>query len=788
MASRQMTFTIPGNPPVKVTAIENNGSLQLTLAVQATSTLAGNLRALYFDFNESKMRGLAVSESGTAQISKTMIGANTALDLGLGTSLASRTTSKFDVGLLFGATGTSTGGYATQTFTLTNAANNLTLEDIAGQRFGAQLGSVGLPGKGSGTTIDLGLASAAPAAAAVVTPSTGAKADTFSIQENGAGSGVQSIGQVAGTATAQKSVAVKFDVLANDVAGAAGGLTIVSNTAAGHGTVTIAADGKSMLYKPNFDFYGTDSFTYSIKDSLGKVTSATVSVNVAEVARAPSISMTTSAGANDDPNVTVIHIIATPYHKDGSEAVTKISYGALPPGVTISAGAMTVDAMGVAHQDFTVTNVATRSAAFDIAFTAVDTVKSNGSTASAVATQHIDYGYTKNVTPTEFVAIDQSIWGTGNALKLDYSKFFGIDESGSVGPGWVALEYGIKVGLEAEVHLTSGDISAYAGYLLNSESKFNRTTDVLQIATSAEVTTTHFDTQGPGGSAYLGALAEFRAALTYDITIDSGSIFDFSAGFEYALVDISSSDPNAVLEKELPSPLDVFNVKAQFPTITTSGSSSGTGVTTSNGLSNDFVTLQLDTTKLITKIVENVLTGGAAEAFDSVKEVLEDLTGAEIDDLFNISFTKFGIDFTINFFKFLLNVGLAFEQDFTLKQGNVGGTLTLEDGAHQAFTFGDTLNFLHASSHDVNHDGKVDYTFDVAPEATLTNVTSLTPTYGYDLILMKLQAKIETAVVSFEANVGPVYEDHTQYPIVSIPLYENTFALNFQHDSFHYAA
>ena len=45
--------------------------------------------------------------------------------------------------------------------------------------------------------------------------------------------------------------------------GSTGELTITDVMLAAHGTVTIAQDGKSVIYKPNDDFFGQDQFTYS---------------------------------------------------------------------------------------------------------------------------------------------------------------------------------------------------------------------------------------------------------------------------------------------------------------------------------------------------------------------------------------------------------------------------------------------------------------------------------------------------------------------------------------------
>ena len=60
-------------------------------------------------------------------------------------------------------------------------------------------------------------------------------------------------------------------------------VTVTSYTQPTNGKVTVNEDG-SYTYKPNTDFSGTDSFTYTITDSVGTTASATVTITVAYVA------------------------------------------------------------------------------------------------------------------------------------------------------------------------------------------------------------------------------------------------------------------------------------------------------------------------------------------------------------------------------------------------------------------------------------------------------------------------------------------------------------------------
>ncbi len=70
---------------------------------------------------------------------------------------------------------------------------------------------------------------------------------------------------------------VNADVMANDDQGD-GPAVVVAVSAAANGVVT--TDGTTVTYTPNADFFGSDSFSYTIQDSDGEQSSATVTVTV----------------------------------------------------------------------------------------------------------------------------------------------------------------------------------------------------------------------------------------------------------------------------------------------------------------------------------------------------------------------------------------------------------------------------------------------------------------------------------------------------------------------------
>ena len=107
---------------------------------------------------------------------------------------------------------------------------------------------------------------------------------------------------------AEDSQDFPIDVLANDtdadnLTGAANaGLAVSHVSDPAHGSAAFSAAGAT--YTPNPDFYGTDSFTYTVTDGVLSDT-ATVSVTVSPVADVPVAQADTATVAEDDSATTV---------------------------------------------------------------------------------------------------------------------------------------------------------------------------------------------------------------------------------------------------------------------------------------------------------------------------------------------------------------------------------------------------------------------------------------------------------------------------------------------------
>ncbi|MFM7071599.1 MAG: Ig-like domain-containing protein, partial [Planctomycetota bacterium] len=86
--------------------------------------------------------------------------------------------------------------------------------------------------------------------------------------------------------TGRNVTAASLDVLANDLITPDADETLIVSaiTQPTNGTLTIAADGRSVLYTPNNGYLGADSFTYTVRDPGGLTDTATVNLTVRDYA------------------------------------------------------------------------------------------------------------------------------------------------------------------------------------------------------------------------------------------------------------------------------------------------------------------------------------------------------------------------------------------------------------------------------------------------------------------------------------------------------------------------
>ena len=132
------------------------------------------------------------------------------------------------------------------------------------------------------------------------------------------------------TASTNEDTAVRIDVLANDVDPDKDPLK-VTTASAGHGKVTINPDG-SLQYVPDANFNGTDTIIYSITDSEGGTSTATVTIAIRPVNDAPT---TRGLPNQSDPDVSTISVPVASAFNDVDGDVLSFAATGLPPGLSI---------------------------------------------------------------------------------------------------------------------------------------------------------------------------------------------------------------------------------------------------------------------------------------------------------------------------------------------------------------------------------------------------------------------------------------------------------------------
>jgi len=125
------------------------------------------------------------------------------------------------------------------------------------------------------------------------------------------------------SAVVEEDSSVTIPVLANDKDVEGEALTITGVSAAAHGTAVVTADNQQIVYTPNPDFNGADSFTYTVSDGSASDT-ATVQVTVTAV-NDPPVANDDSAETEQEVPV-VIQVLANDSDVDGDQlTITAVS-------------------------------------------------------------------------------------------------------------------------------------------------------------------------------------------------------------------------------------------------------------------------------------------------------------------------------------------------------------------------------------------------------------------------------------------------------------------------------
>lgn len=128
-----------------------------------------------------------------------------------------------------------------------------------------------------------------------------------------------------------------LDVLANDGVDESAMITAVGTPDQG-GTVTVSPDGQAVLYTPADDFFGTETFTYTVEINGGETAEATVTVTVTPVNDLPTaVDDTFTEGVDEDSSDNVLDVLANDtFEPDEGETLTIVEVGTPDQGGTVT--------------------------------------------------------------------------------------------------------------------------------------------------------------------------------------------------------------------------------------------------------------------------------------------------------------------------------------------------------------------------------------------------------------------------------------------------------------------
>ncbi len=109
------------------------------------------------------------------------------------------------------------------------------------------------------------------------------------------------------TVMTNEEVSINIAVMGNDNLPTTGAFNIQSTTPPTNGSILVLPNG-TIDYTPDADFFGTDTFTYTLADASGRTSTATVTVDVANVQDPPTANADSGSTAEDVtlPNINIL--------------------------------------------------------------------------------------------------------------------------------------------------------------------------------------------------------------------------------------------------------------------------------------------------------------------------------------------------------------------------------------------------------------------------------------------------------------------------------------------------
>lgn len=731
---REITFTIPGNPPLTIHAIEQaDGSILFELSVDGDDL--ADIRGLFFNLADPSLvdnlvvTGADLTDQAYGDVSGFRNGNN----------LKGGGRSPYDVGLNFGTPGIGTDDINSTSFVLSSINGDaLTLDLIAQIEFGARMTSTGPANSNrNGSQKITTIAPAAPDA-------------------------------IDDDAETLEDTPVTVDVVANDTDADGDALTVIEVGAASNGTIEIVSN--QILYTPIEHWSGVDSFTYRIFDGDGGFDVATTTITVVAVADAPNLELSVRAG--NSVNEVIVDITSSLVDADGSETYI-LSFSNLPAGAIIQ-GASGGQILMPTGSD-SITLVLDEDADFDFDFTvnATSTEASNGDMATSTETIDVIYEFNENTNIVNFDALDQSMWTPGEEFVFVDNRFLGIEISDSGSNGGLittSWSYDVKAGFQSDLRFEGGNIDATIPWQIDIDTGFNLTTDVLTLDTSAVLLGGgSFLTDGPSLEYMLDFIFNYSLNADVDIVVNLPSPFpDINQG----LFNISPAANNTINIVDYDSdtagglafdfPFGITATLA-WPNLEVTGTETATpGTYSGNGASNNALNINLD----IDQALADIFLGGV-NPFDL--SVSAGVAGATLE-LVDVD----------------VSAGLNFLQEFMLQAGTLEATLVFENGSEFDFTFGDELVFNFASTLDVDNDGDIEFevVMDLV-DSMYANDTNLGFNVGWNFDLVKGTwfYGIDLGIlgsIGDNGTYGPLVDlGQNMIPVADIDIFDAQFELDF---------
>jgi hypothetical protein len=553
------------------------------------------------------------------------------------------------------------------------------------------------------------------------------------------------------------------------------------------GTVSIAPDGQSLTYTPTTLDYlvnGTltgdqDVFQVYSSDGAGNNAVTLVTLKETPVADKPSVTLTVLAPQpGDSATETRFQLTATTGDygtvNQGSDYLQSLVLGLTgnasgslsDTGGFLSGDSINLPSGAGTFTDTIIVNTPNPVGNINDTLTATATAaetENSAITAAGSASQGIAIDQSTFTQQTDFTANNQSIWQTGPAFTYDWNQFLGISGNGpngektfgfSVGGytgssvglttgATLSASFGLKAGFQADLHITGGNFNADLPFQISLNDIYNKTTDSLEIdPTFSVLSGGSLTTTGPGGSFNLDAVFNAMAAISGGIYVaglgTSGST-SFSTTTTKNLVNFTSG------QLHFSHSFGPINVSVAWPQVNTTGNPITPGQISSSGTSQTALGVTVDLVAL------------ALDALGIPQEIIK----GDIEGIINYDLLAGNVGF-----------GAALGQSFNLDATGLNGVLDVgTSNTAEGFSFGSPTIIDNISSLGLNPDGSIPLSLDLTPNATLQNITSIVPQFLASLTV----GKISAGPLSFT-----LAKLSTAVNLATIPVYNNTFAANFQ--------